>query len=152
MSYQEHYPQTDAEELERRFHDKKLISISKYGCCAFTALWIMGIEGGIGNICIVADQIGKSLDTDCTVYWKQFFLNVCGSAVEVEFRDIKSLSELSEIGRCAVRYDYNGKSHWVGVERGAIAYNSLKHSVCVEKGRPTTARIIRSADGGGKWN
>ena len=150
--YQEHFPQSDAIELERRFHDKKLISISKYGCCAFVSLWIMGIEGGIGNICLVADEIGKGLDVDCTVQWFQFFKDVCGAEISVEFKEIKSLTELSKYGRVAVRFDYNGKSHWVGVERGELAYNPLKHSVCVEKGTPTTARIITSKNGGLKWS
>ena len=41
-----------------------------------------------------------------------------------------------------MRYDYKGKSHWVGVENGKIAFNSLIKSVCVEKGVPTQARIL----------
>lgn len=147
------HQQSDALELYKRFHDTRLKAIADYGCCAFVALWIMGIEGGVGNICLLADEIGKGLDADCTVYWAQFFKNICGREIAVEFKTIKSITELNGYGRVAVRFDYNEKSHWVGVENGVLAYNSLAHSVCVEKGKPTQARIIRNEDGDiFKWN
>lgn len=136
------YPQTMAEELSKHFSDYKLKAIGKWGCCAFVSLWIMGIEGDIGNIGLLADEMGKGLDNECTVNWVKFFKNVTGKTISVTFKEIKFLSELKNEGRCAVRFDYNGKYHWVGVEKGKIAYNSLKHSVCVEYGKPTQARII----------
>jgi hypothetical protein len=38
----------------------------------------------------------------------------------------------------------NGKySHWVVVENGKVVFNSLQYSNCVEKGKPTEARIIK---------
>ena len=135
-------PQTTARELAKRFNDEKLKAIANYGCCAFCALWIMGIEGDVGNINILADQIGYSLESDCTVHWFDFFSNVSGRKIKVEFRNIQSTTDLNGLGRCAVRFDYKGKSHWVGVENGLVVYNPLKYSECVEKGRPTTARII----------
>ena len=42
-----------------------------------------------------------------------------------------------------VRFDFNGKSHWVGVENGKVAFNPLVTSVCVNKGSPATCRIIK---------
>jgi hypothetical protein len=137
------FPQSDATELYERFDNEKLRVISKYGCCAFTALWIMGITDSINAITILADEIGKGLDNECTVQWFDFFKNVSGRSIKVEFRDIKKLIDLGSVkGRCAVRYDFNGKNHWVGVENGKIAFNSLKTSQCVTLGKPTKARII----------
>lgn len=139
-------PQSVAEELAQKFPDEKLKTIAKYGCCAFTALWIMGIDKELESICLVADEMGKGLDNECTVYWFDFFKHISGREIKVEFREIKKLSDLLDVkGRCAVRFDFNGKSHWVGVEKGKVVYNSLKHSVCVEKGKPTKARIITFA-------
>lgn len=140
------YPQTIAMELAERFPDEKLKSIAKYGCCAFTALWIMGIDKGVESICILDDEIGKGLNDECKVYWFDFFKNVSGREIKVEYREIEKLTDLLDVkGRCAVRFDFNGENHWVGVEGGKVAYNSLEHSVCVEKGKPTKARIITFA-------
>lgn len=140
------YPQTIAEELAERFPDQKLKMIAKYGCCAFASLWFMGIEDDIESILIVADEMGKGLDQECTVSWYEFFKNVSGREIKVEFRDINKPSDLLKIkGKCIVRYDYNGLGHWVGAENGKVVYNSLKHSNCVEKGKPTKARIITLA-------
>ena len=137
------FPQSDAIELSKTFPDKKLTAIANYGCCAFVSLWIMGIEKAIPAITTVGEEIGKSLEIDCTVHWIEFFKNVSGRDIAVEFREINELSDLNKVkGRCAVRFDYEGRSHWVGVEGGKVAYNSLKHSNCVEKGKPTKARII----------
>lgn len=136
------FPQTMARTLAQSFSDPKLKAIGDFGCCAFTALWIMGIEGDIGNICILGNQIGKSLDGECTVFWKKFFKNVSGKDIEVEFLKINSLADVKKYGRCEVKYVYNGSYHWVGVERGKVAYNSLAHSECLKYGTPTEARII----------
>lgn len=137
------YPQSDAIELAERFNDEKLKAISKWGCCAFVSLWIMGITDTIDAITILADEMGKGLDEECTVKWYDFFRNVSGREISVEFREINKLLDVAKVkGRCAVRYDFNGKSHWVGVENGKVVYNSLKHSQCVERGKPTKARII----------
>ena len=138
--------QTEAEELSKRFPDSKLKAIAKWGCCAFTALWIMGIEPTTESITLLADEMGKGLDEECTVKWYDFFRNVSGRAVKVEFRDIKTLLELNKVkGRIAVRFDCGKNSHWVGVEGGEVAYNSLKYSNCVTNGKPTKARIITFA-------
>lgn len=139
-------PQTTAQRLTESFTDEKLKIIAKFGCCAFTALWIMGIDKDMESICILADEIGKGLDEECTVKWFDFFRNVSGRDIKVGFREIRKLTDLLDVkGRCAVRFNYNGKAHWVGVENGKVVYNSLIHSVCVEKGKPTTARIITFA-------
>ena len=136
-------PQTMAAKLGEVTGDKKLIAVGKCGCCAFTALWIVGLEDATDNICTVIREMGKGLDDECTVYWNVFYKNVTGKNATVERREIKNLSELKKIGRCAVRFDYQGASHWVGVEHGKVAFDSLEFSRCLTYGKPTTARIIR---------
>ena len=136
-------PQTMAAKIGEVTGDKKLIAVGKWGCCAFTALWIVGLEDATDNICTVIREMGKGLDDECTVYWNVFYKNVTGKNATVERREIKNLSELKKIGRCAVRFEYQGASHWVGVENGKIRFNSLEFSRCVTYGKPTTARIIR---------
>lgn len=136
-------PQTMAKRLGEATGDKKLLTVGKWGCCALTALWIAGLEEPIDNICSTVKEIGKGLDDECTVFWGKFYKNVTGKNPEVIWQDIKNLSDVKDCGRCAVRYDYQGKSHWVGVEHGEIKFNSLEYSRCVTFGKPVTARIVR---------
>lgn len=137
------YPQSKAIELAKVYENKKLETIGKYGCCAFVAMWLMGLESDYTMLKIIGEEIGHTLGDDCTVKWKEFFACVVGKTVEVEFRNIKSIEEVENEYRCAVRFDYNGKSHWVGVQYGELKFNPLSYSQCVDKGRPTTARIIK---------
>ncbi len=58
----------------------------------------------------------------------------------VEKKKISSLAEIKD--DTPVCYQYGNKSHWVVARNGEIVFNSLKHSVCVEKGVPVSARII----------
>lgn len=141
-----YYCQTEAEKMAKIFPEcSRLVTISKYMCCASVALWIMGIDEK-EHISIVADELGKGLENDCTVRWFEFFERVTGRKINIEFKDIKSLNDLKDYKcKIAVRYDYNGYSHWVGVENCKIVYNSLEKSQCVEKGKPVTARIITLA-------
>lgn len=131
-------PQSTALDISNFEHIK---AIAKYGCCAFVALWCMGIEpdNDIEAIRILNDAIKAGvLDKECTVNWDKFLPWVTGRKIDVQFKNISSIKSITK--RTAVRYDYNGCSHWVGVENGAIKYNSLKNSVCVTKGKPVTAR------------
>lgn len=141
-------PQTMAQRIGEATGDRKLTAIGKWGCCAFTALWIAGLEDATDNICIVVRQMGKGLDNECTVFWSIFYKNVTGKNITVERREIKSLDDVKDIERCAVRFDYRGYSHWVGVEYGRIAFNSLEFSNCVTYGNPSTARIIKGLKDG----
>ncbi len=131
-------PQSLAEEL----YSIPLAEIADFGCCAFVLIWCLGLEmSDIDAIKKVADGMKKGvLDLDCTVKWYEF-ANFLGCPIKsVEFKQISDIKGIKE--RTPVRYDYNGKSHWVGVEKGKIAFNSLKNSVCVKYGKPTTARIL----------
>ena len=54
----------------------------------------------------------------------------------------KDISSISGIELGAVRYSYNGYSHWILVEHGKIVFNSLEDSQCVKYGTPKEARLI----------
>ena len=54
----------------------------------------------------------------------------------------KDISSISGIKLGAVRYSYNGYSHWVLIEDGKIVFNSLEDSKCVHYGTPKEARLI----------
>ena len=54
----------------------------------------------------------------------------------------KDVSSIAGIKLGAVRYSYNGYSHWVLVEDGKIVFNSLENSQCVKYGTVKEARLI----------
>lgn len=121
---------------------KNLDSIAKNGCCAFCVLWFFGVDNCNDDaILLLNDAINDGVILpDCTVLWKEFARWLTGREIEVEFRDIKSLKEIS--GRAIVKFVNGSYEHWVGVEDGRVVFNSQKHSECVAKGKPVTARII----------
>ena len=55
---------------------------------------------------------------------------------------VNGLQDLKTVEYAAVRYDYNGHSHFVLMKYGWLAYNGLEDSQCFKYGKPTTARII----------
>nr|DAG58971.1 MAG TPA: hypothetical protein [Bacteriophage sp.] len=138
------HPQSLAAELYSHFPAKNLKSIKEYGCCAFVLMWCLGIEpDDDAEAVMTVDSLiqAKALKEDCTVKWAEAIRQLTGREMRaVDFVNITSILHIKD--RCPVRYDHNGKSHWVGVENGKIAFNPLKRSVCVESGKPSTMRII----------
>ncbi len=136
-------PQTCCSKVRKYITDKNLEIVEKYGCCAFVLLWCLGIDpDDIHAIELVSDMIdAKVIEADCTVHWVEACRFLTGRDLQVEFKDIKTLYNIRD--RTPVRFDYKGRSHWVGVMRGMIAFNPLEHSECVVKGRPVTARILK---------
>ncbi len=136
-------PQTLAIELNKDFPNPRLKAIGDYACCAFTLLWCLGIEpDDITAIQTVSDLMKDgALDNECTVYWADCIENLTGRKLKkLEKVPITSIKKIKN--RTPVFYTYNGKGHWVGVENGRIAFNSLKESVCVSQGKPTEMRVI----------
>lgn len=137
-------PQTLAEELYSHFPDIKLKSIYKYGCCAFTLIWWLGIDcSDIDAIMMVSDLIkNKALDADCTVYWAESIRQLTGREMEsLEKVPVTNLKKIK--GRAIVRFTKGQTGHWVGVEDGKVVFNSLKKSVCVNDGKPSEMRVIK---------
>ena len=136
-------PQTLCLKLQHKLSPERLETIYKYGCCAFVLLWCLGIDpDDMQAIELVSDMIDAGvIEKDCTVHWADAVKFLTGRTITVEFKDIKDILKIKD--RTPVRYDYKGNGHWVGVERGMIAFNPLEYSQCVDKGRPVTARIIK---------
>lgn len=139
------YPQSEAMAWSVAFPDsKRLKAIADFACLAMTYLWILGIEAD--NVPLYLKTISESidkglLDEECTVLNAEKYLEAfSGKKWKVTKKEISSIEEIKK--PTAVRFDYNGHSHWVGVENGKIAFNSLANSVCVSRGKPTTARIV----------
>ena len=88
-------PQTVANEIKNNVQ-----AIAKYGCCAFTALWAVGVDPDIDSaaIEILNDAINAGvIEKDCTVKWVDFYKWLIGREIKVEFREIKSLKELKNV-------------------------------------------------------
>lgn len=128
---------------------KNIKAIADYGCCAFATLWALGVD--VDDELDAIEILDRALENgalkkNCLVSWVDFARFVSGREIDIEFLEIKSLLELNKKkainNRFVVRYDYKGNSHWVGIENGKIAFNSLASSSCVEFGTPTQARII----------
>lgn len=144
------HPQTLAEQIYQQFPTMKLKSIKDYACCAFTLMWTLHVEPDDAEaILTVGRMMDKgAIDVDCTVYWDKAARFLTGKGVAVQFVDITDPKELKKIKeRTPVKFSYNGKSHWVGVENGRVKFNALEKSLCVTKGKPVTARILTITGG-----
>ena len=137
------HPQTLAIELFNHFPCQNLKIIKDNSCCALVLMWCLGIEAeDIAAIETVDDLLKKgAVKEDCTVKWAECIKALSGRELEsIDFVDIKYIFHIKE--RTPVRYDYNGKSHWVGVENGKIAFNPLERSACVDMGKPAAMRVL----------
>lgn len=139
------HPQTYVKNIISEVPKETLESIAKYGCCAFVLMWCLGIEpeNDMEAVLTVARMIkAGAIDKDCKVKWASAIKYLTGRGnVEITFENITTLNGIKD--RTPVRYDYDGKSHWVGVENGKIVFNPLEYSTCVEKGKPATMRKIK---------
>lgn len=138
------HPQTLAQKYGTIFDSKTLQNIGQNGCCAFCALYLINpYLPDIDAMITLAQQIGKGLDADCTVYWHDYIANISGKDSSVKFLDIDGLQDIKHSAKpLIVRFDYCSKSHWVVVKNGKIVFNPLEHSTCVEKGKATKARLL----------
>ena len=138
-------PQSLAVELYNHFPAKNLKAIRDNGCCAFVLLWCLHIEpdNDVDAILILDDLIHKkAIKDDCTVKWADAIRSLTGREMEsIDFVDIRSIRSIHD--RTPVRFDFNGHSHWVGVENGKVAFNPLIYSNCVSYGEPKTKRVFK---------
>lgn len=137
-------PQTLAEELYKHFPDKKLKAIKDYACCAFTLIWFLGLDpSDIDAIMLVSDLMNeKALDEECTVLWNLCIKRLTGrELLSLEKKNISSIRNIKE--KTIVKYMRGKVGHWVGVEDGRVAFNSLSFSRCIEEGKPVECRIIK---------
>lgn len=139
------YPQTEAMNLSVVFPEcERLKQIANNSCLAMCYLHCIGIEAeSIPNyLRYITDSMDKGfLDSDCTVLNAEKFLkHFSGKEFSVIKKDVSKIDNIKKL--TPVRFDFNNKQHWVVVENGRIVFNPLLNSLCVAKGKPTTARII----------
>lgn len=133
------YPQTVAKSIKNH-----IAEIADNGCLAMCYAYCVGLEGdALSYIELVARAIdSKVLAKDCTVESAELYLkHLTGRNFQVLKKDITDISKIKE--RTPVKYEYGNLGHWVVVENGKIVFNSVLNSLCVSKGRPTSARIIK---------
>lgn len=137
------HPQTLAERLYKEFPNPRLRSIKDNACCIFTLIWCLGLDPEDADAIItVGKLIDKGIiDEDCTVYWQRTIEHLTGRQATVDFVDITDIKKIKN--RTPVRYVYKGRGHWVGVENGKNAFNSLDYSNCVANGQPQTMRVLK---------
>lgn len=86
-------------------------------------------------------RLKKYLGADGFVNDADRLLTELGTATaRVEKKKINSIKDIKE--DTPVCFQFGNKAHWVVVRNGEIVFNSLEHSVCVEKGEPVFARVI----------
>lgn len=86
-------------------------------------------------------RLNGCLDIDGTVLDADKLINkLTGRFVRVNKKDITDIKDIKEA--TPVRFDYNKNQHWVVVQNGKIIFNSIRDSVCVRYGKPTTSRPI----------
>lgn len=141
------HPQTLAKELNKMFPNKDLEVIGDNACCALTLQWVLGIEqDDIDAIKTVQNMRKKGkIKSDCTVLWYEAVPYLCGRPLkELKKTKITSLKGIKKrtIVLMAKEGNAEGVGHWVGVEKGKIAFNSLDYSVNVAEGRPVEMREL----------
>ena len=135
------YAQTTAIELSENIKE-----IGKNACLAMCYLYCAGIDpqNEIEYLRLVNSAIKEHiLEKDCTVKDADLFLKwITGRKTTVIKKTVASIKNIIE--PTPVRYVAKGYSgHWVVVENGKIAFNSLANSVNVTKGEPVEARVIK---------
>jgi len=140
------HPQSLAEKLDTHFPNETLYKIKKYGCCAWVLMWCLGLKyDDTEAVMKVAELMkNKALDQNCTVYWFEAVRQLTGKELKgFEKVNITSIKNIKE--RTPVLYKKNkddDEGHWVGVEKGKIAFNPKETSVCVSKGKPYEMRKL----------
>ena len=139
------HPQSLAARLYQQFQTEKLKAIKDYACCAFVLMWCLGIEPDEdGDAVVLVSKLMESgaIDKDCTVRWAPAVEQLTGRKLQsVDFVTTNRIWDIK--GRTPVKYEYNGRGHWVGVENGQVAFNPMEYSVCVAKGKPVQKRVLR---------
>lgn len=135
------YAQTTAIELSENIKE-----IGKNACLAMCYLYCAGIDpqNEIEYLRLVNSAIKEHiLEKDCAVKDADLFLKwITGRKTTVIKKTVASIKNIIE--PTPVRYVAKGYSgHWVVVENGKIAFNSLANSVNVTKGEPVEARVIK---------
>lgn len=135
----------DIQNKTTRFAESLARNFTTNLCLFYCYLFCIGIDFATAEDAFEeADKRRRQgiLGNDGTVLDAERLLGAfLGYKPSVTKQEITSIGGITK--KTPVRYDYNGHSHWVVVENGKIVFNSIENSVCVAKGKPVTARIIK---------
>lgn len=146
------HPQTLALTLYSHFHAENLKEIADYGCCAFSLLYSLGIDGSDIDAIMTLDNLRKSgdLGPNCLVQWAKCVKALTGRTL----KNVKMLpcNNIKDVKKMAiVKFMRGNVGHWVVVKKGKIVFNSLVDSLCVREGKPTEMRVLEF-EGDYEWN
>jgi hypothetical protein len=133
-------PQTTAKKLSKC---TSLYPIGATGCCALTLLWWLDLDYSDAEAILAVDRMikAKVIDENCFVDWDKAVFFLTGKKIKkIEFKKISTISNITK--KTIVKYEWDGLAHFVGVENGKIAFNSLKESPVTDNGKPTETREI----------
>ena len=130
-------------------------NIGKWGCLAIDYAYValalsndiskmeqIEIDVALFQLLELAD-VNNYLDKECYVKDGESLMNYfTGKKCKVTKQNITSFKDLPLDKYSAVRFDYNGKSHFVVAKGQIVVYDSLDDSQCRKYGKPTTARIV----------
>ena len=113
-------------------------SAGDYGCLFFCYCYIGGINlyKALSNITNLMDL--KILDSEMTVNSAAKLYEYFGISADISI----SSTPPSDNSLYCAGYTNNGYKHWVVCRNGNVVFNSLDHSVCVEKGKATDFRVV----------
>ncbi len=118
----------------------KLKNIGDYGCLCFCYLYAIGVQPE-ELLKHYEDLIQQNIiDEECFVKdgyaFCKYFLN---KDVKIIFTSVDN----KQYDKYISNFTYNGKNHFVVTDRDDnVLFNSLEHSVCVEKGRISGKRVV----------
>jgi hypothetical protein len=145
------HPQSLALTLSSHFNAENLKEIADYGCCAFSLLYSLGLDGSDINAIMTLDNLRKSgdLGPNCLVQWTKCVKALTGRNLKtVKMLPCKDIQDVK--GKAIVKFVRGNTGHWVVVTNGKIIFNSLVDSLCVREGKPTEMRVLEF-EGGYEW-
>lgn len=110
------------------------------GCClalCYCELW--GIHEDGDKLKIISEAVRQGfIEWDGTVVNPVGLAKLCG---HTEVKDIRKATKYDGHDTVVANFTHNGYNHFVLVKEGKVIWNSLEHSVCVNRGSIESYRI-----------
>jgi hypothetical protein len=118
----------------------KLKNIGDYGCLCFCYLYVIGVppESLLEHYEELIDR--NIIDENCFV--KDGYA-LCKYFLKKDVKIVFTSSDNHQFDKYISNFTYEGKNHFVVTDRDdKVIFNSLDHSVCVEKGKIASKRVV----------
>lgn len=118
----------------------KLKNIGDYGCLCFCYLYAIGVppENLLTHYEKLIDL--NIIDNECFVKDGYAF---CKYFLNKDVKIIFTSTDNKQYDKYISNFTYGGKNHFVVTDRDDnVLFNSLDHSVCVEKGKIISKRVV----------